>query len=785
MARILKATAIGGAAVLIVALAAAGWGWNRLHASLPLYDGEFVLAGLHAPVIVERDALGVVTLRSESVLDEARALGFVHAQERYFQMDLLRRSAAGELAALVGAGAIDVDQRRRVHRMRRTAQEVVRTAPDEYRALLDAYTGGVNAGLDALGARPPEYHLLRAAPAPWLPEDSVLVIAAMYFDLQGGTALSKRHEHVARGVLPPEFAAFLYPARTSWDAPLVGDAAPPAPVPDPSVYDLRQLPPAYFDAPALPQRAPLPFGSNNWAVSGEHTASGGGLLANDMHLGLGVPSIWFRVSMARGGATVTGITLPGQPFTVAGSNGHVAWGYTNSYGDWLDLIVLELHPEDADVYLTPEGWQQFETVSSPIEVVRGPARDFEFKATIWGPVMGALPDGRPYAVRWVAHDPRGYAPAFVDLGRVRDVAGALVVAQRSGIPAQNFVVADRHGDVGWTVMGPIPRRVRHGGVSLSSQGPAWDGWLEPAEYPAVADPPTGRVWTANARVVDGDMLERIGDGGYSLGVRARQIRDRLLALENATPADMLVIQLDDEALFYVRWRERLLEVLDADTVAEDARYSAVRDAVEHWGGHASVDSAGFRLVRGWRQLMISQMLAALTAEVRTHDDAWRYASLRSEEWAWPLFSEAPAHLLDPRLESWRDQALQALDQLLHNLGVRVPDDVAAQTWGRSNVARVQHPLSQALPLVGRWLDMPPESLPGDGNVPRVQAPRFGASQRMAVSPGDEAHGYFHMPGGQSGHPRSPYYGAGHDDWVAGRPTPFLPGAAERTLNLLP
>jgi penicillin G amidase len=778
---------LGGIAIVLLLVVAIGgaWFWQQLNASIPQYDGELALAGLVAPVTVERDALGVVTIRSDNRFDEARALGFVHAQERFFQMDLLRRSAAGELSALVGAGALRMDEQRRRHRLRATARATIAQAPAEYRALVAAYTEGVNEGLHQLGAKPFEYLLLRVTPEPWRAEDTLLTIAAMYFDLQGGTGLHKRSELVAREVLPAPIADLMYPRRTTWDAPLVGEAGPPPVVPSAEVYDLRTLPREWFEGTAeyVP---PAPVGSNNWAVAGVHTADGRGLLANDMHLGLQVPSIWFRTSLRRDGTHVTGVSLPGTPMVVVGSNGRVAWGFTNSYGDWMDLIVLEVDPEDDTRYRTPDGWRAFEEVEETIEVAGGESRTTRFRVTDWGPVMGELADGRPYALRWLAHDPRGYAPGYFDLQDADNVDEAVAAAQRSGIPAQNFVVADADGDIAWTIMGQIPRRLRDAtAASYSATGPAWDGWLEPDEYPLVRNPEYGRVWTANARVVDGEMLAQVGDGGYAMGQRARQIRDRLLALEDATPADMLRIQLDDEALFHARWRTLLLALLDDPTVDGDPRLYAVREAVRDWGGHASVDSVGFRVVHGWRNVLIRDMLSALTAEVRQRDPDWVHRSFRNESWAWPLAESEPVHLLHPRHDSWHDMKLAAVQQLLDDWSITEPTQLAMRNWGELNTAQVRHPLSQAVPALGRWLDMSPQALPGESSVPRVQTVGFGASQRMAVSPGDEQNGYFHMPGGQSGHPRSPFYGAGHDDWVEGRPTPFMPGSVLHSLQLSP
>jgi penicillin amidase len=201
-----------------------------------------------------------------------------------------------------------------------------------------------------------------------------------------------------------------------WDAPIVDESGLPATIPSSDVYDLRSLSRDLFSAEAgsiLEQR--LPAGSNNWAVAGSRTATGRALIANDIHLDLGVPSIWFRVSLERGDRSATGAILPGIPAIVAGSNGRVAWGLTNSFGDWIDMIVLELDLEDPSRYRTPDGWMPFETVSSPIEVAGQEDRDLAVRRTIWGPVLGELPDGRPYVGRWVAHSPRGYALDFMGL----------------------------------------------------------------------------------------------------------------------------------------------------------------------------------------------------------------------------------------------------------------------------------------------------------------------------------------------------------------------------------
>jgi len=657
--------------------------------------------------------------------------------------------------------------------------------------VLDAYSAGVNEGLAALDAPPFEYLLLRQEPSRWLPEDSLLVAGAMYFDLQDADARFERNAIVARSVLPEPIADLLYPATTAWDSPMIGRPGPPATVPTSDVYDLRELPPTLFSESPR-QRVPgaidltqtIP-GSNSWAVGRARAANGAAVLASDPHLSLRVPSLWFRVSLARDGRRVTGASLPGIPAVIFGSNGNVAWGFTNSYGDWTDLVVIDIDGDDPTRYRTSEGWRSFETVSSPIAIAGAAPEPFEIRATIYGPVVGSLPDGRPYAVHWVAHDVEGYdVSGMLDaLMAARDTRSAIDVAQRIGMPEQNIVVADRGGSIGWTIAGPIPRRLGPADAATPGETPTFSGWLAPAEFPAIIDPDDSLIWTANARVVDGDMLARIGVGNYALGARATQIRGRLGRLSGATPTDMLSIQLDDEAQFLSHWSDALLRLLDGE---DDPLLRAVREEVAASSDRADVDSVGYRVVRGWRKLMIERMLAALAAEVIAVDPTWTYASFRAEHVGWALVSAEPVHLLDPRFGSWREFELDVLDEYLSSdLPVASPATLRERTWGERNQVRVRHPLSAALPLLSRWLDMPTAGLPGDVLVPRVQTPEFGASARFAVSPGDEAHGYFEMPGGQSGHPLSPYYGAGHDDWVHGVASPFLPGDAEHSLELVP
>jgi penicillin amidase len=475
---------------------------------------------------------------------------------------------------------------------------------------------------------------------------------------------------------------------------------------------------------------------------------------------------------------------------VVGSNTRIAWGFTNSYGDWFDLVVVEPDPADPGRYMAPDGPLPFGRETETIRVKgREEPEILEIRTTIWGPLAEADAEGRAMALHWTAHRPAAVNMNLMELEQAGSLDEALAIAATCGIPAQNFVCADRDGRVGWTIMGRIPRRVGFDGsvpVSWADGSCRWDGWLEPAEYPRVAEPADGLIWTANARVVSGDMLAVIGDGGYNSGARARQIRDGLRALERASETDMLRLQKDDRAVFLEHWRTLLLSVLTSDSTAGRPERAEFRRLVdESWTGRASPDSIGYTLVRAFRLNVHDRVYGWLTAPcVAVKENFRHYSFSQWESPLWRLVTEKPRHLLHPDFGSWEECLLATVDQTIDEL-TRDGRTLAECGWGRRNTTAIRHPISRATGLFAAQLDMPARQLPGDTNMPRVQSPGFGASERLVVSPGREAEGIFHMPCGQSGHPFSPYYRAGHTDWEEGNPSPLLPGASVWRLTLRP
>lgn len=761
-----------------------------LRASLPTLDGELRLSGLHSSVRIDRDRYGVPTLYAATINDAMQALGFLHAQERFFQMDLLRRTAAGELAELFGPAALPRDRGHRLHRLRSVARTAFEQLAPSEQVRLVAYQDGVNQGLTALAARPPEYLALGVMPAPWRAEDSLLVVLAMFLDLQDETAQRDADLGLLRKHFPRPMVEFLVPGGTQWDAPLLGEAQTPPPVPDAQVY----RPPSrglQAHVPAIAQDSEVEtaaVGSNAWAVAGSRTDHGAALLAGDMHLGLGVPNIWFRAGWRIGGQSTgpSGLTLPGAPALVAGSNGQIAWTFTNSYGDFSDLIELELDPERPGHYVSAAGARPFLVHQETLRVRGAPAERLLIALTQWGPLVDADQDGQLRALRWVAHQPEAVNFALAALEEAQDVRAAVAIAQSAGVPAQNFIVADHQGHIAWTIAGRLPQRsaATPFPVHWSDAAAQWKGWLPSAAYPRVIDPPGGALWSGNQRML-ATPLPALGDGGFQLGARASQIRDALAARDRVDEAAMLAIQLDDRAVFLERWQTLLLSVLTPEAIQDRPLRQSLRDVVMTWEGRAAADSAAFRIVRAFRLYAAEQVFGYLLSEVAREDARFDYQGHTQWEGPlWQLVTARPAHLLNPAFADWNDQLLAAADAVVDQArrqGVRLSDF----TWGLRNQLQMQHPFSHAAPFARQWLDMAAQALPGDQHMPRVQAPSFGSSQRLVVAPGREANAILHMPGGQSGHFLSPHYRDSHQSWVIGEAAPMLASPTRHTLLLHP
>ncbi|PHV24669.1 penicillin acylase family protein [Janthinobacterium sp. BJB426] len=753
--------------------------------SLPLLDGRVHAAGVTADVQITRDADGVPTVSAGDRNDGAYAMGFLHAQERFFQMDLLRRAAAGELSALLGADALADDKDRRRFRFRARAQAAVKELEPAERLMLSRYVLGVNEGLARLTVRPFEYLALREAPKAWLAEDSLLVMWAMYLVLQS----SQEPREFARGWIKDNTTAdqlaLLMNENSHFEATL-------------------DMVPADMQLPTIPKSAPAwlgrrgsgegtahvpAVGSNSWAVAGTRTADGRAILANDMHLDLGLPNTWYRVAMhypVDGKMRrVIGLTLPGVPLFAVGSNGLVAWGMTNSYGDYLDLVEVHSDPADKRRFKIGATWHSAIAHEEFIEIKGEDAIRLTVLETPLGPVRELA--GRHYAVHWIASDPRAVNLRLFHLESAKNVGEATAFAAKAGMPSQNITVVDSVGQIGWSIAGPLPKRLAVNSATYpytDNDGYGWTQLLHSAEYPTVINPANGILWNANNRQLAGPDYAKLGDGGTDFGARAQRIRDSLITLHRASENDVMAVALDTSAGYMGAWRAQALSALPASVIAGHPARAEFRRLLETaWDNRAEASSVGYRLTRAYYQAIYDELYGYADAQMASLIPGMSFetANRRWGELSLSLLQRRPTGWL-AQGRSWESVELAAVDLAILRLSAQ-GETLANSTWGKRNRLEVRHPLATALPFGSFWLSVPDEAVPGDDDMPRVSGPSFGQSERLVVSPGREEQGLFNMPGGQSGHPLSTYFLAGHKDWLQGKSRSLLPGKTQYQLTL--
>ncbi|QSA96488.1 penicillin acylase family protein [Methylococcus sp. EFPC2] len=757
-------------------------------------SGTKVLSGLTHPAQVATDGLGVPTVSASDRYDAMRVLGYLHARDRLFQMDLMRRKSAGRLAEIFGTAALEVDKHQRVYGFEQAARRILATLPKDQVQLLTDYADGVNARLKDQFVLPPEFIALRYTPEPWRPEDSLLVALGMFQTLNGQEQ-DERMLSVMTQALPAGLLAFLTPDSGPFTTTLSGGPesrrpARPLPSGDWQALLATSKTLAVADIEAGIDTEALIAGSNNWAVDGSRTRDGRAIVANDMHLSLGVPNIWYRAALRYAGRELTGLTLPGLPMLVVGSNGRIAWGFTNIDADLLDLVRLEINPDHPELYRTPEGWRPFEPRRESVSVKGGNSIQLSIKETIWGPVAETPLLEHPVAIRWTALDPAAVDLKLTEMDEVDTLEQAMALLNRTGAPPQNVALADARGHIAWTYMGRFPhRRGFDGSVSLNwGDGVVgWDGFIPPDELPRVVDPPSGFLATANNRTLGKDYPHVIGHN-FSNGYRAWRISERLKSLQDATEAEMLDVQLDTRSEIFDFYRDLALSVLDEEALKEPLLREA-RGAISAWNGRMDADSSGIPLLVNYRRKLAEILFAPVIEHGRRLDSQFAYAWREMETPMRALLNESdPSNLPDTRHRNWRDLKQQVLLDAARDLSARFPDvPLERLTWGRVNRIVIRHPFARQLPpAVAEWLNMAAFDSPGCASFcVRVSGDPHGQTERMAVSPNHPEDGILHMPAGQSGNPFSPHYRDQQAAWQKGRPLPFLPGASRTELYLRP
>ena len=783
--------------VLTLLLIVALWLYISLRLSLPALDGNSATYHVNAPTELSRDGLGHAVINADDIFDAAYALGFAHAQDRFFQMDLQRRAASGSLSQWVGDVALDIDKKARFHQFEKRAKAVFDYLPSKQQELLVRYAHGVNDALSEYTLPPFEYLAAGVDIKQWQPTDSILVIYSMYLDLQG----TQVELDLAREALLTTFGNDIYgfitqpsnyqAALDASEIPLLEAEIPQYPASlravineqdserdqhseqgtgentdlnteqDASLssanhikYNNTAIARAQYMGTELPD-----IGSNNWAVTGSHTATGAGLLANDMHLGLRVPIIWYRAQLnyqeSGSKVQVTGVSLPGIPGIVVGTNGHIAWGFTNANLDNVDWIELD--------NTTPTN-----TVTERIPLPDG-EHEFTFEVSEYGPVREL--NGKRYALNWVAHHPFAANLGIINFGTIKDIQKAINIGKRIAIPTQNLVIVDEAGNAAWLPGGAVMDRQSASFTAIKQQDATMPERAK--KLPMLLNPEMGRIWTANARVISAEDFKVWGDGGYALGARGQQIRDRLFEKDTFSETDFYAIQLDNHARFLIPWQHLLYGLLNM----QDIEFKPDLAYLNTWSECACEDSVGYTLVKHFRREVIQTLFGGLLSNLDQQGVNSRSLLRGIEPATWQLIHSQPDSWLPADTESFDELLVDAYRRAKHKLLDKyspVEADMEALAWGKVNALSVEHPFASQIPLIGSMLNMQQVEGFGDTYMPAVQAPSFGASERFFVSPGHLEDAILTLPGGQSGHPLSEFFTAGFNDYATHAATPLLP-----------
>ncbi|MFQ5749482.1 MAG: penicillin acylase family protein [Planctomycetota bacterium] len=762
---------LGLVLVLLAGLVAWGFLWLR-SSGRAVRSGTLRLPGLEAPVTVRWDGWAVPSVEAASSADLARAIGWLHANDRISQMELSRRAASGRLSELFGPSTLPIDKEFRTLRLRETARAAWETCSPESREWLSAYAGGVNAWLNAReGDLPPLFRLVGGEPEPWQPVDSLCVASLLSYSLSFAAGRSEEARFQWLGALGAERAR-----------DLIGDPGLSIP---PGIAELA----AGLHEEAEQARLalePKVGGSNNWVLAGSRTAGGKPLLANDPHLRFGLPPVWYQATLKAPGYHAAGVTWPGLPVVMIGESPFAAWGFTNAMMDDHDFFLEKLD-ETGERVRRGEEWIPIETRTVEIGVSGAEPVPLRLRRTGRGPLFDADPEGGLPArsLSWTAYETRNPLGAFLGLARARDGKEALMAVQDFVSPGQNLVFADRKGGILHTVMGRMPRRLRGDGRLPS---PGWDpayGWdgLEPqSKNPRTLDPPEGLIATANA-----DIRSAAGGAPFPADFDTPFRRDRILELlrprSDWDVAGLAAVQNDNVSIYA---REIVAALAKSAYEGDAARAMAVLEA---WD--ASMDPAGpaalfLILERHLQQVLFGDEERKFhLAPFHAIFQRWRLSRLLRGEMDASWFDDVGTEAV----ETAGQDLARALADAWREGRVRFGND-DPRTWQVSAIhsLTLRHPLG-GVPLIGAAFNRGPFAVAGSATtisafggswIGGVQEVTYGPSVRFVADLGDPDRSRIVLPGGQAGQPWDPHYDDQIPLFLRGetRPMPWSEAAIE-------
>ncbi|PSL28796.1 penicillin amidase [Planomicrobium soli] len=733
-----------------------------INKSKPEIEGETTVSVLENRVSVIRDEIGVPHIKAETDADLYRAQGYVQAQDRMFQMDLSRRQASGRLAEVVGEAAVDTDKFFRTFSLKNAAEKSWDGYDKEAKQVLQWYSEGVNAYIKEAKSENKlsfEFSLLGYEPEEWSPIDSLTIGKYMAYDLGGNwSTLAIRHwalnefsENKARELFIeyPENAPSIIRANLKHKVKVAGD------------FNSSPIPPEFN-------------GSNNWVVSGDKTESGKPLLADDPHLGLSTPSIWYQMHLESPEQNVSGVIFAGIPGIILGHNEEIAWGVTNVGPDVQDLYIETPNPKDAHQFLYEGKWEQAEVREEPIKVKDGKTEEFEVVVTRHGPIISNVlykeedPEAL-FSMQWTALEPTLELQAVLGFNKAANWEEFETALEDFQTPAQNFVFASTDGTIAYKANGRIPIRKSGDGqlpVPGSSDEYGWIGYVPFDKLPRAVNPASGFIATANNEVVDESYQYHITDF-WAQPYRYERIAEVLEVSDDLTKEDMMALQMDQKNLYAAEFLGSMMAAVRGET----KEYDELLNILEHWDGVDSQEQAAPLIFHNW----IKQLPVTLLADEFPED----------------VFEMLPGknHITDQMMRDafvgrggvWVSEyggvgkwLTDALAESIAQTEKKFGSDYEDWKWGDDHQLTFPHPLAAASPIIAQFLN--PDSVPIGGSNITVQAAasnkegevNHGASWRFVADLSDLSRAYHIVGPGQSGHMKSAYFHNQVDDWAEGR-----------------
>jgi penicillin amidase len=776
---------IGG--LLLAAVVAGSGGYLWLRTSLPQTTGSIDVPRLGAKVEILRDGDGIATIRAQSEADAFYALGFAHAQDRLFQMEMMRRLGAGRLSEVAGEATVNVDKTMRILGLYRLAEASLAKQPNELRVILEAYAAGVNAFLAARGgALPPEFALLRYSPEPWRPTDSLVWGRLMAFDLS---------DNMWAELLRYRMAARLTPAQLNelWPAPPADELG----IPQAQKAD---------DHAGLGEVLRDRGASNNFVVAGSRSATGKPLLANDPHLGLQAPIQWYLVRLETPTLTLVGATAPGVPMMVIGHNGRVAWSFVTTHSDTQDLFLEKLLPGDPTHYLAPAGPLAFETRNEVIKVEGAADIALTVRRSRHGPILSDAPPlewsspTQVLSLAWPGFDEDdGTAAALYRINRARNAQELLNATAGFGSPMQNILYADTQGQTGFIAAGRMPLRKK---LNAAGQMPApgwtgdydWSGYQPVDSLPQITDPAQGWIATANNDIRPEDY-GRFLSGRWEAPYRYNRIAELLEATPQHTVDTLAAIQTDTVSIAAQELLSSLLSQYDRAPkfdIKQNSSREAALELLRRWDFQISRDRPEPLILVTWlaelNRIVLSEKLGSSFRDYGASNLRQVVDLVNATDLDWCGKRRAPD--FNPCDERVRDALLSALAKLNEAYG----SDPKKWRWGDAHQARFGHPIFDRIPILGT-LVRDPIATDGDDSTVNRATPRVdfesvvfpdvhGAGLRAIFDLADLDRSRFIIAGGQSGNPLSAHYRDFIERWRDGHYVE-LRGEGTDVLTLVP